>query len=904
MLVDDEAGIRARVRAQLQDQGIHVTVADTVAGAEAAIALRSFGVVIVALALPDGSGLDVIDGLRASGSTAHIIVLSGATVEADRVRALERGADDLVVKPFYLRELTARVLAVRRRRDPAADAVLRIGRFDIDLVAREVTSAGERVKLTAKEFDLLAYLAVRPGHVFDREQLLNAVWRSASEWQQAATVTEHIRRLRQKLEVDPARPTLLATVRGAGYRLDLPNAAVEGEAGVEEAAPLLEPGEIVHVDGLIVFCDQAAADLVGAAAPGAVVGRRLVDLVTTASSAAARERLLVTATGTPRRSQLMDFRHGDAGEVTAAVDSAPVSWHARPARRVRLTPVSDASARLRRLVIGVLGDLTDAVIITDLHFHIRSWNAAAERLYGWSEVDVRGRHVLDVLRWVDEHDQIPDMWEHLEHTGRWHGESMQLARDGSTVEILSSTTLVRDGVGEPVGIVSVNRSAVAARRDRSLEQDASFTARLGQALADDEFDVHYQPVVDLVDGRLIAFEALVRWEHPERGTLPPAEFLDTAERSGLIVGLGERVLEKACRQAAEWRRAGADIYLSVNVSTRQLADPGVVERFTEIMGDAGFDPACLWLEVTETAVVEELEKACLVLRRLVDLGVGVSIDDFGTGWASLTYLRSFPVHTLKIDRSFVARAGDTANDAAIVRSIISLGAELGLFVVAEGIETKAQHEELRRLGCSFGQGYLFGRPAPARDVLIEGAGRIPTAPASGVAGASGATDDGHRPSARRAGAPSPHRRPGPPPLARGPERPTAAVEVAESDVVADLLRGLLRVRSAPAAAELLQTTIRGMGGLPVLATDAGEHALPVDVSLGEGPSVLVEVDRFTVARMQLERLLPRLVEDARQAVDLLRRAERLGEGAAREELIDLARPSRLRRGVDESATRS
>ena len=896
LVVDHDAGIRSRMREQLQDHGVPAEDAGTVAGAQAALALRSFTVVIVELRLPDGSGLDVLDHLRDSGSPAHVIVMSGSTVEADRVGALERGADDFVVKPFYLRELTARVLAVRRRHDPVADVTLHIGRFDVDLVARAVTARGQPVELTAKEFDLLAYLAVRPGHVFDREQLLNAVWRSASEWQQPATVTEHIRRLRGKLEVDPAHPTLLTTVRGAGYRLDLPDVHAATSVPARRVVEPTGPGEVVHVDGLIVACDQTAADLVGASSAGAVVGTYLVDFIAPTSLVATRARLMETGAGTSRRSELVDFRRGGAGTLTAAVESTPAVWDARAARRLRLTPVTDARERLRHLVTGVLADLTDVVIITDLHFHIRSWNSAAERLYGWMEHEVRGRHVLDVLHWVDGTTQIPEMWNQLEHAGRWHGESTQQARDGSVVEVLSSTTLIRDRAGEPVGIVSVNRTAADARRAQSREQDAEFAGRLRQALDDDEIVVHYQPVVDLSDGRLITLEALARWEHPERGTLLPAEFLDTAERNGLIVDIGERVLDRACRQATEWRRAGADVHLSVNVSTRQLADPGMVERFAGIMRDSGFDPGCLWLEVTETAVVEELEKASDVLRRLVDIGVGVAIDDFGTGWASLTYLRSFPVHALKIDRSFVARAGLTANDTAIVRSVLSLGAELDLFVIAEGIETDAQHEGLRRLGCSFGQGYLFGRPSPAAEVPIERAARIAvlTPGATGPVGSSVAAAVEHVPSL--------HHRPRPvPAVALG--GPTAPGE-AESDVVADLLRSLLRVRSAPAAADLLQRTIRGLGGLPVPAAEASDQAIPVDVSLGEGPPVLVEVERFTVARMQLERLLPRLVEDARQAVDLLRQTERLVEETARDELTGLASRRVLDRVLPRAASGS
>ncbi len=299
-------------------------------------------------------------------------------------------------------------------------------------------------------------------------------------------------------------------------------------------------------------------------------------------------------------------------------------------------------------------------------------------------------------------------------------------------------------------------------------------------------------------------------------------------------------------------------------------------------------------------MVQELDNVSEVLHRLVDFGVGVSIDDFGTGWASLTYLRSFPVHALKIDRTFVAKAGHTANDTAIVRSVLALGAELDLAVVAEGIETQAQLDELTKIGCLFGQGYLFGRPMAASEVPIESAGRIWTGAwpdpdgvrASGLdagtvmAASIGALDANHYDLAVDVAPGFPRRRTGSGSGMLG--RLASNAEGVEFDLVANFLRGLLRIRSAPAAAELLHSTIRGLGGLPIPAADAGEHTLPMDVSLGEGLPMLVEVERFTVARMQLERLLPRMVEDARQAVNMLRQAERLVEETGRDDLTGLA----------------
>ncbi|MEY2571602.1 MAG: diguanylate cyclase, partial [Acidimicrobiaceae bacterium] len=234
-----------------------------------------------------------------------------------------------------------------------------------------------------------------------------------------------------------------------------------------------------------------------------------------------------------------------------------------------------------------------------------------------------------------------------------------------------------------------------------------------------------QPVVALDDRHVIAFEALVRWRHPERGLLLPASFIDAAERSGAIIDLGRAVFDQAFRQTVEWRRAGSDVTVAVNLSTRQLADPALVDDITATLAKSGLDPNALWLEVTETALVEDLDQATDFLERLAALGIGIAIDDFGTGWASLTYLKQFPVHALKIDQTFVAGIDHNPHDAAIARSIVSLAEELDMIVIAEGVETVAQQRALQALGCSIGQGFLYGRPSPAAGVPLERANRLP-----------------------------------------------------------------------------------------------------------------------------------------------------------------------------------
>jgi PAS domain S-box-containing protein len=727
LIVDDDLAVRRLVCNRLEKQGVSVTSAATSAAALAELRRSAFDVAILDLTLPDGSGLDVLRALRVLNAPTHVIILSGAGSEVDRVRALDLGADDYVVKPFFVRELTARVLAVRRRQDIGKDTRLQHGRIVIDLAARQVTVDHEPVDLTAKEFDLFAFLAARPRHVFSREELLHSVWQSATEGQQAATVTEHVGRLRAKIEVDARQPRVLKTVRGVGYRFDPPAAEpLDAEPAIPSArASDGREGIFVLVDGRVVAADDAAIQMLGVTGEAELLGRVASEMVAPQSLHAARARLQATASGESPGAQVMEVRRADGSDIFVEVSSSRTEWNGQPARRLTLHPSTDPSARLRRLVTGVFSEVSDAVIVTDPHLHVRSWNHAAERLYGWSEQEVLGRHLYEVVPLAAADDVLSSAMRTLETTGRWFGECQQIARDGSLVDVRASTTLVRDDAGEPVVFVSVNRRVpdlanLAAPRATDAREEAEIRRGLDSA----EFVVHYQPVVAFDDLHLITLEALVRWNHPVRGLLAPDAFIDTAERTGLIVDLGRAVFDQACHQTAEWRRAGSAISVAVNLSTRQFADAALFDDITGTLAVSGLDPQALWLEVTETALVEDLDQATNLLERLAARGIGIAIDDFGTGWASLTYLKQFPVHALKIDRTFVAGVDHNPQDAAIARSIISLAHELDMIVVAEGVETLAQQGALQALGCSIGQGFLYGRPSPAAGVAIERARRL------------------------------------------------------------------------------------------------------------------------------------------------------------------------------------
>jgi diguanylate cyclase (GGDEF)-like protein/PAS domain S-box-containing protein len=242
---------------------------------------------------------------------------------------------------------------------------------------------------------------------------------------------------------------------------------------------------------------------------------------------------------------------------------------------------------------------------------------------------------------------------------------------------------------------------------------------LRRACERDELFVDYQPIVSLQNRTLIGFEALVRWRHPEFGLVPPKEFIPVAEETGLILTIGQTVLESACRQAREWQEtypATPPLFVSVNLSVKQFNQPGLVENISELLQQFELPPRCLKLEITESVFSDNIEAGVKLLTQLRNLGVQLSIDDFGTGYSSLSYLQRFPIDTLKIDRSFVMQMTENEENLAIVRTIVALAQNLGMDVVAEGVETEDQLSLLRKLECENGQGYLFSTPLGSRQL--------------------------------------------------------------------------------------------------------------------------------------------------------------------------------------------
>ncbi len=351
--------------------------------------------------------------------------------------------------------------------------------------------------------------------------------------------------------------------------------------------------------------------------------------------------------------------------------------------------LQDIGERLRELesdetVVARLGGDEFAVLLGGEDFHVEGMVARISRDIGRSFV--LGDVTLDVTASI--------------------GISVTSAEDSSAALLLRHAEVAMyDAKGGLSGVArySPDRDPYSSRR-------LSLIADLARALEAGTLEVHYQPQADPATGQVACVEALLRWSHPVWGQVPPEEFIPLAEHTGLIKPLTRFVVDTAVRQCVAWRDAGTPVLMAVNISARNLVEPELADSVARVLVQAGLPASMLKLEVTESAIVAEPERAVQALDRLVELGLSISIDDFGIGYSSLTRLRSLPVHEVKIDRTFVRHLAEQAEDLAVVRAVISLGHDLGLDVVAEGVEDEGSWRILQDLGCDLVQGYFLARP--------------------------------------------------------------------------------------------------------------------------------------------------------------------------------------------------
>lgn len=370
---------------------------------------------------------------------------------------------------------------------------------------------------------------------------------------------------------------------------------------------------------------------------------------------------------------------------------------------------------------------------------------------------------------------------------------------------------------------------------------------LRRALERGELRVLFQPEVWLRSGALAGLEALVAWQHPERGLLNAGQFIDLAEESGLVVPISEWVLVEACRQAKRWSELHAReqaVPVSVNVSARQLDRPDLPEVVARALAATGLDPRLLWLEITESALIEDPAHGIEMLHTLRELGITIAVDDFGTGYSSLLYLRRLPVDVLKVDRIFVDGLGRDAQDTAIVSSVVELGHAFGLLVVAEGVERFEQLEAVSDLGCDIGQGYHWARPmtAEALEEWWSAFSPAPPAPAPVRVAVACAAPNSQQGDGRVPGSGEMHR------------------------FVLEATRAVLRAECTEEVVGIAMALVRGLGGWTEPVRVADGRTLPIDLSFGVGEPLFPAAEQGSVARARIERVLPRFVDDARHLV--------------------------------------
>ena len=439
-----------------------------------------------------------------------------------------------------------------------------------------------------------------------------------------------------------------------------------------------------------------------------------------------------------------------------AIDSD--DQQARIRRLAYLDPLTGLPNRtsFRHEMAQALADLTDDGALAIHCIDLDDFKGVNDTL-GHPIGDCLLEIVSDRLRaTVDEHatvgrlggDEFAVLQKNISRPGDVTGLAQKLLRqlsgpldiDGHTVQLRASIGIARaplDGRDMDELLKKADLALYAAKRsgrgtyrffvDAMAEQSRSrrlLEEDLRRALSRGEFALHYQPFVDLATGGVRGVEALIRWFHPRRGLISPAEFIPVAEECGLIDPIGDWVIQEAVTAA---RKLPRHMTVAINLSPIQLKRPGFTLGVIHALGDSGLSPERLEFEITETALLNQDGSILAALGQLRDLGIRISLDDFGTGYSSLSYLRSFPIDKIKIDRSFVADLVDSTDSAAIVRAVVGLGHDLGIETTAEGVETSDQAVMLTAMGCTAGQGYLYARPAPIDDIIASLTTRYPTA---------------------------------------------------------------------------------------------------------------------------------------------------------------------------------
>ncbi len=674
LVVDDQEMNRDMLGRRLEIEGYAVAVAE---GGRQAIELlekQSFDLVLLDVMMPEMSGLEVLSRLRAQFSKTElpVIIVTAKGQSEDMVAAFALEANDYVTKPIDMQVALARI--ANQLSGKRAVAALRESEMRYSLAARGANDGlwdwdlrSNEVYYSPRWKEMLGYGDEEIGNSV--EEWLERVHPHDLERVQAALenhrqgMTTHFETEHRMRHKDATYRWVLSRglsvrdsegrqQRMAGSQTDI----TRGKA-IDELTGL--PNRALFLDRLQLAIDQSQRD------PGYLYAILFLDV----------DRFKV----------INDSLGHLAGDQLLVALSARLEASLRACDFVARTDREPTAARFG-------GD--EFAILLEGIAHPDNAGLVARRL-----LDAVSRPFT-----VNGHDIFTGVSIGIAPGDASYRQAEDILRDADTAMYHAKA----DGKGRYVTFDAEMRTAAIARLTIETE--------LRRAIEREEFRVHYQPIVSLDTYRITGFEALLRWQHPERGLVPPAEFIGVAEEAGLITTIGLWVLRAACRQMAAWQVEYPQCsrqMICVKVSAIQFMQPTLFDEVARILDETGLNPRCLKLEITEGVLVDDPKHAVELLTRLRALGVQIGVDDFGTGYSSLSYLEQFPIDTLKVDRSFVSRLGTSNESNEIIQTIVNLAHNLKIDVVAEGVEQPGQAQWLRGVDCEFGQGYLFSKPVPS-----------------------------------------------------------------------------------------------------------------------------------------------------------------------------------------------
>jgi PAS domain S-box-containing protein len=736
LVVEDSPAQAALVTDDLARAGFAVTHAPDGESALACAEEREFDVVLSDVVMPGIDGYELCRQLKQRDQNLPVVLLTSLDDPIEIVHGLDAGADNFLRKPYDPAQLVARLETMLHHRAMRGSGKASMG-LEVMLRDKQFLITAERQQILDLLMSSFEDLVVSNRELRERQEALQL---AEAKVREQLTATE---RERKRLEgVLGASPTPMVIVEPDGTITEVSDTMCEVLGRSRE--------ELIGADGRDVFLYVDAAG-----EPLAPSLDALIDVVSDGGTIELGTGFDVyLRTPTAHMPVIVNAAavRADDGTTVALVGSiaeiGTLSAHDSVTKLPHQGLFADHVARAARATAATDG------LVAVLALTLEGWGMLAERLHP-ADVEALLVSVADRLRAaiVDPvvatplgslgyfgHDTfavvLDGVFDELDALRRAQrviellaSEPFAMGDERLAVGVAAGLSVDEVGTDDPLGLVAA--AVAAARRagasGSGLEiSDPAVDARTGDwlrrqselrtAIEQEQLVVHYQPELDLHSEMVWGVEALVRWEHPERGLLPPSEFLPLAEESGLIGPIGWWVLRTACAQAAQWRRSGlpgaADLKVSVNLDASQLVDGDVADKVSEILVETGLDPDALVLEVTESGVLDDADRAAAQLRSIRALGVRTAIDDFGTGYSSLVQLRRLPIDFLKVDRSFVDGMTDEPEDATIVAATIRLARALGIDSIAEGVETEEQLSQLRLLDCDFAQGFRWSRPLP------------------------------------------------------------------------------------------------------------------------------------------------------------------------------------------------